>query len=70
MYHVYELTGVERLAILSDDDWNRLTAKQRTTYRLRTSGLRTGLEAVMRLVELDARSRAEWEPDRGLIVIQ
>lgn len=53
MYHVYEQAGAGRLAVLSDDDWGQLSDRQRSAYRLRAGELRTALEAVVRLVELD-----------------
>lgn len=68
MYHVCELAGSRRMAVLSDDDLERLSAVQRASYRLRTDGLRTGLEAVMRLVELERRRRMEWEADRAVVI--
>ena len=54
MYHVYEQVTepTDRLAVLSDRDWEELTTQQRAGYRLRAGGFRTGLEAVVQLIEL------------------
>lgn len=55
MYHVYEHPGATdagRLEVLSDDDWRGLTAEQRAGYALRQGGFRTGLEAVLRMLDI------------------
>ncbi|MDY3560112.1 hypothetical protein R5W23_001337 [Gemmata sp. JC673] len=51
MFHVYEepAAPADRLAVLSDRDWELLTAPQRAAYRLRAGGFGTGLEAVSRM---------------------
>lgn len=54
MYHVYERPGAGRLEVLSDDDVRGLTAEQRGGYTLRLGGFRTGLDAVLRLIDLAA----------------
>ncbi|MDY3552042.1 hypothetical protein R5W24_001122 [Gemmata sp. JC717] len=60
MFHVYEepAAPADRLAVLSDRDWELLTAPQRAAYRLRAGGFGTGLEAVVRMIELEDDSRA------------
>lgn len=68
MYHVYELAGAGRMAVLSDDDLVQLSAVQRARYRLRTGGLRTGLEAVVRMVELERRRRMGGEADHAVVI--
>jgi hypothetical protein len=57
VYHVYEQPGTAtagRLAVLSDDDWRGLTPEQRAGYTLRHGGFRTGLEAVVCMLDLGA----------------
>lgn len=64
MYHVYErfTDPTDRLAVLSDGDWEQLTAQQRAGYRLRAGGFRTGLDAVVQLVEL------QGDPEQAIVV--
>lgn len=53
MFHVYEQRDrTDELTILSDDDWNRMSVQERARYRLRISGFRTALEAVVSKLEL------------------
>ncbi len=65
MYHVYEQPGTadgRRLEILSDDDWRGLTAEQRAGYTHRLGGFRTGLDAVLRMLDValgGSRDRSE-----------
>jgi hypothetical protein len=57
MYHVYERpaeVSAGRLAVLSDDDVRGLTPEQRAGYTLRRGGFRTGLDAVVCMLDLTA----------------
>ncbi len=58
MYHVYERpadASAGRLAVLSDDDVRGLTPEQRAGLTLWRGGFRTGLDAVVCMLDLGAR---------------